>query len=248
MSISLQEQLLLDLFQSLNRPQINIFSLNRVLNDRIPDREGYSYLTKSVIFFLYKVFSDRIMFQRFEHYNGIVLPWRLGGEARDWIMPFSDVPNTTESRELCFGWLDLWYQVFFENPFFYIKWTEEDGYGYYSRAYICDIRPVLQEPVFRHKTFLEKVTEFEMEILKLFGFSSFFMYDFDGVTEWYLLIGFWMMANSSRPNNSQPNCPIFFEHMYQFFNHQDPDCEVGGEYRTIAETRLRNFVEVNNIY
>ena len=75
MSIRYEDIALLERLKGPNNPQVNIFTLDRVLNETIRDKEGYSFKCKTLIFFLYKVFDkDRHYFDIFIdrlHYKDI---------------------------------------------------------------------------------------------------------------------------------------------------------------------------------
>ena len=227
---------LLECIRGLNRPLVNILSLNRILND-----SGLSILAKSLIYFYYRILKDKAMFNRiYLSQDGDILPWEIPSERELWVDPFSDLTRPYEEikkcKELWLGYLTKWYIIFFKNPYFYLKWSDENGYGYYCRFKIDDIRVVLQDPIFRYLTFLESITEVDKEILEAFGFSSFFEYstvEETKISPWSILVGFFMIANSSKSVNH--DCPIYFEHVYQF-DVDEVDCKIGYPYRTIVAT------------
>lgn len=66
--------------------------------------------------------------------------------------------------------------MYFQNPFFYLQKSNVDGWGWYSRGNYDDIREILNTSSMYHHTFVESITEVEREILKGFGFGSFFRY------------------------------------------------------------------------
>ena len=60
------------------------------------------------------------------------------------------------------------------------------------------------------------------------------MFEKDGVTEYYVLFGFWMIANTCKPLRPFRNDPFYFENVYEIINEEDPDCELFAQYRTIV--------------
>ena len=252
MNITDSDMTLLNSILCLSRPLVNIFSLLRILKD-----DGLSILTKSLVYFYYRVFKDKDMFEYIRslslNNDPLSLPWNSPNTDKElWNNPFLDLSRPVEELEkenvIWRQLLTKWHSLFFKNPYFYLKWTEEDGYGYYCIAKIDDIRVVLQDPVFLHSTFLESITEVDKEILSAFGFCSFFEYvssDERKISPWSLLSGFLTMCNSSKSIKS--DCPIYFEHVYQYDN-DEIDCVIGSPYRTIVSTTYDEFsVEVNQI-
>jgi hypothetical protein len=169
------------------------------------------------------------------------MPWEIPRETNVWIDPYK--PNVkTEEKLLWFAFLNKWYQIFFKNPYFYIRWFPTSGYGYYCRHKIDDIRVVLADPVFTNTTFLEIVDDIEKRVIEGFGFSSLFEYQ----KEYFMLIGFWMFANSSKINNSQQNCYVKFEHIYQYkdISNNDVDNDIGNPFRTIVQWEHLKYFQV----
>ena len=53
-TIRLEDVGLLESVKGPNNPHVNIFTLDKVLNDTVPDKEQYSYLCKTLILFVIK--------------------------------------------------------------------------------------------------------------------------------------------------------------------------------------------------
>ena len=131
------------------------------------------------MFFFYKfAIDDRTQHNRLKNYVGTDLPWNMIPENENWIFPgFAEDDNPVireRSKKLWFKLLDYWFEVFYQNPHFYLKWSEHNGWGWYVRHHIRDIRHLLSFERMIRSTFVESITEVEMEILKAFGFRSFF--------------------------------------------------------------------------
>ena len=101
---------------------------------------------------------------------------------------------------------------------------------------------MLADPVFTNTTFLEIIDDIEKGVIEGFGFSSLFKYQ----KEYFMLIGFWMFANSSKINNSQQNCYVKFEHIYQYkdISNNDVDNDIGNPFRTIVQWEHLKYFQV----
>jgi len=243
MSISDCDKVLLESLYKLNRPIVTIFTLHKILNDN-----GHSVLTKSLFYFYYRIFKEKDMFERINSLrDNDCLPWLLPSEKELWGNPFMNNKERIEEKEetkvkdeeVWRAYLTKWYKLFFKNSIFYPKWSEEDGYGLYCRNDIIDIRIVLQDPILLYGTFLESITEVDKEVLEAFGFCSFFEYktaDESKISPYSVLCGLLMLANSSQ--QVLPDCPISFEHVYQFDDDNEVDCNIGDPYRTIVCTKF----------
>ena len=227
-----------------NRPLINILSLEHVMNYDSGGEKEYSTLLKSCFFF-YKVgIDDRRNHDRLRSWNGYErskLFWHL---EEGWFYPglleHENKVIKERNRKLWLELLDYWFGVFYHNPFFYLKWSEVDGWGWYLRENVLDIRQVLSSDWMSHGTFVESISEIEMEILKSFGFGSFFCYHNPGSpsSDWWIIFGFWMMANGNE------NSPFWFDHLYDRVDPNDPDSVVGLPYRTMIEWCRKTYAEV----
>jgi hypothetical protein len=203
MNYSELERTLYGLVNAANRPLINILSLEHFLNYDGGGEKEYSVLLKSCIFFYKFGIDNRAQHDRLKNYNGSELPWNIHLESRTWIpLQYLEMANRVIRERNVKLWLklmDYWYGVFYENPFFYLKWSVVDGWGWYHRQHVFDIRPILKSDWIVHATFVESIDETEMEILKAFGFGSFFMFNNPGSpsSDWWIIFGFWMIANGN---------------------------------------------------
>jgi hypothetical protein len=244
MNYSYGERFILNLINLANRPLINILSLEHVMNYWNGGEKEYSALLKSCFFFYKFAIDDRQQYLRLINYNSISLPWNMFPESESWIYPdFGDAHSQVirdRNRKLWFKLLDFWYKVFYQNPYLYLKWSEVDGWGWYHREDIADFRTVLESDWMLYGTFVESITEVEMEILKAFGFGSFFCYHNPGSpsSDWWIIFGFWMIANGD------VNSPFWFDHLYDRVDPNDPDSVVGLPYRTMVQWHRRVWTEV----
>lgn len=231
-----------------NRPLINILSLQFVMAYRKGDVEKeFSILLQSCFYFYKYCIDDPNIFGLLENLQGDLtkLPWRIFDPTRTWFFPGHLDHSNKEIKErnetIWLNLLDYWFDVFFQNPFFYLKWNIDDGWGWYHRNDYHNIQELLNAPIMHHHTFVESISEVEVEILKSFGFGSFFLYNTPGsqTSEWWIIFGFWMMGNSSI------HSPLWFEHLYEFNILGDPDSIIGLPYRTMVTLTRRKWIEVN---
>jgi len=226
------------------RPLINILSLDHVMDYNLGGEKEYSLLLKSCFFFYKFGIDDRAQHSRLKDYVGTDLPWNNIPENENWIFPgFAEDDNPVlreRSRKLWFKLLDYWFGVFYQNPHFYLKWSEHNGWGWYVRYHIRDIRRLQSSLSMSHSTFVESITEVEMEILKAFGFRSFFQYYNPGTqtSSYWIIFGFWMIANGDEDS------PLWFDHLYDTVDRNDPDAVVGYPYRTMVQWYRRATTEV----
>ena len=243
MNLSLVETEIVRLLRDTNRPLVNILSLDHIMNYGSGQPKEYSVMLKSCAFFYKFGIDNREMFQYLDSFTGTILPWN-GLEQENWIYPgLCDDENRIireRNKKLWFKLLDRWYEIFFKNPHFYLKWSELDGWGWYLRHHVDDIRTILNSDVMRNSTFMESITEFQMEILKAFGFRSFFRYHNQGSPDssLWIVYGFWWFANSRFYS------PIRFDHLYDVNEINDCDDVIRLPYRSMVQWYRRVWEEV----
>ena len=157
-----------------------------------------------------------------------------------------EVPvNRERSLKLWFKLLDYWFEVFYMDPNLYLKWSEEDGWCWYHRQHVLDIRVVLNSEGMLHSTFVESITDVEEAFLRALGFASFFEYNNPGTptSDKWIVYGKLMMANGN------VDSPIWFDHLYDRLDPNDPDSRRQGDpYRTMVQWIRTTWTEVNLYY
>lgn len=220
-----------------NRPLINILALDFIMKYVSPDDKEFSLLLKTCAFFYKFCIDHRETFAILEQFNGDykLLPWNVYPDR--WIYPgVLDIKNEDardRRRVLWLKLLDHWFSVYFRNRHFYLRWSAWDGWGWYCRHDIVDIRNILSFEELRYSSFLESIDEVQKEILKSLGFRSFFEYNNPGTpsSDLWIIYGFLWFANSNLFS------PIGFDQV----NENDPD---GLPYRTMIEWNRTVWTEV----
>ena len=247
MNLSEFEIDLLNLTRRQNRPLINILTLNFFLNYISSNGKQFSLLLRSCAFFYKFCIDNPEIFALLETFTATTLPWNTGSmqERENWLYSGYGEDENVVLRErmklLWFHHLDHWYEVFFQNPHFYLRWSEEDGWGWYLRHDVNDIRVILNSTVMQNSTFVESIQESDMEILMAFGFRSFFRYTNNPgsqSSDWWICYGLLWFANSCDYS------PISFDHLYDCFQVDDPDSVTGLPYRSMVQWYRRVWNEV----
>lgn len=209
-----EKRIIQKVFRDRNRPLINDLSLEFVMKYELGTEKEFSILLKTCFFFYVHAINDRFQYNRLRSFTGTLLPWNRSDESERWIYPgFAEAiiqANRERSIKLWFKLMDFWFEVFYMDPNFYLKWSEEDGWGQYYRDYIPDIRVVLDSKGMLYSTFVESVGEVEIAVLDALGFASFFRYDNPGTptSNTWIVFGKLMMSNSIEDS------PIWFDHLY----------------------------------
>jgi hypothetical protein len=162
------------------------------------------------------------------------LPWEIPANRQFWIHQTLLCPEDTIQEErtlkMWFKLLSQWYNIFFKNPFWHLRWSIHDGYGCYHSTNGLDIEEILNiELNERRTTFLEPISDEEAFFFEECKFGSIFYYGGKN----YILYGFWMMCNSNKV--TYPHNPIGFKHLYEIQSVNDPDSTIGKPFRTMVE-------------
>jgi hypothetical protein len=251
MNLSPFEADLHDFLHRSNRPLINILSLDFFMKHVNQDGGEYSLMLKTCAFFYLFCINNPAIFALLFNFNGSTLPWNTGSmaERETWIYPsyLEDIGNDTlreRAKLIWFKQLDYWFEVYFQNPYFYLRWTELTGWGWYLRRDVLDIRVVLNSHVMKHNSFVESVQEMDKEYLERLGFKSFFRYNNPGTpsSDLWIVGGFLWFANRDEYS------PIWFDHLHDVVDAGEPDSVVGLPYRFIGQWYRIVWTEVSYIY
>jgi len=236
---------LTDLIYKLNRPQVNMYILNFIFTYKINE---FSLLLKSFFTFYYLVFSNNELFNvvsSFKSNNIDELPWQNSSQYTKWLPNdlFKIKCNSERNKQIKI-WIELfnlWYDILFNDPNFYIKYDDINGYGVYAKKNIVLTNEFLSQNKYRHTTFLESITEFEYTTLKSLGFDSFLKINESNKSksDTYILFGLWFFCNSKKGSN------IYFSSAYEFQNLEyDSYNRIGEHYRTIIQIECRKEEQI----
>ena len=234
--------LLTDSIYNLNRPQVNMYILNFILTYRINE---FSLLLKTFVTFYYLVFSNKETFNVISVLNKNEtnkLPWEDSLQYKKWLPnDLFKIKDSTEKNKQIHIWIELfnlWYDILFNDPHFYIKYDNINGYGVYARDNIVLTNNLLSEKRYRHSTFLESITTYEYTMLKSLGLDSFLKINESNKqkSDTYILYGLWFFCNSKKDKSAN----IYFSTAYDFENIEyDSLNRVGEHYRSIIQVEYR---------
>ena len=224
---------------SLNRLQINKYSLNYILNY---DVNPFTLLIKSFFSFYFIVFGNIEIFNFVNNNNKENQPWNsLGENINIWIPEYilNKKNNTKKNAEIKL-WIEmysLWFDVIFCNPYFYIKYNNISGYGIYARNNVELNNSTFINQI-RHGTLIEPISQYEYETLHLLGLDTFFETTIEDTKttkkkkQLYILYGLWFFGNSENIN-----CNLYFSWGYEFENIDEIDSinRSGDHYRTMFQ-------------
>jgi hypothetical protein len=250
MNLSPFEASLFDFLHRDSRPLINILSLDFIMTHVSVDGEEFSLLLKSCAYFYKFCIDNPVVFAQLQNFNGTTLLWNIGSmtERERWIPPgYAQEENPIlrqRAKIIWFKLLDYWFEVYFQNPHFYLRWTELNGWGWYLRHHVPDIRVILNSHVMRHTSFVESIQPEDKRYLERLGFKSFFYYNNPGTpsSNLWIIFGFLWFCNTDEFS------PIWFDHLHDVVDHTEPDSVVGLPYRSIAQWYRRVWTEVPFIY
>ena len=224
---------------SLNRMQINKYSLNYILNYKI---NPFTLLIKSFFSFYFIIFGNIEIFNYVNNNNEQNQPWKsLGENINIWIPEYilnkKNGPTKRAEIKLWIQMYSLWFDLLFCNPYFYIKFNNISGYGLYARNNVELSNKTFINQI-RHGTFIEPISKYEYETLHLLELDTFFVTTIeDKITtkktkQLYILYGLWFFGNS---NNI--NCNLYFSWGYEFENNEEIDSinRTGDHYRTMFQ-------------
>jgi hypothetical protein len=231
-----------DSIYKLNRPQVNKYILNFILSCKIDE---FSLLIKTFLTFYYLVFSNSNCFNYISNLpnnDSIKLPWSDTNQYKKWVPnDIFKIKDKAEKEKQIAIWIELfnlWYNILFKNPYFYIKYDVNNGYGVYGRDDIVLTNALLSEKMYRHCTFLESITNYQYEMLKCLGLDSFLKINENNKkkSDTYILFGLWFFCNSKKGSSSH----IYFSWGYEYENIEyDSLNRIGEHYRTIIEVEHR---------